>query len=472
MSGILFQLLNTSPEVQAQTHISGTQMHIQSIDVHTPGLQTHNEWEIHWISGNIHVYDGDIQNNNPTNEVFPALSQVRVHMDWTSTQSIGGTTPINFYDLIINNWSDIVLQEDQKVRNELEFVQGLLELNGQQVDLWISGRLINETNASRATDITSGWTIRAERALNSPTNEDDPNLRLEISYTWSLWDTEIIRWHTQQAAGTWLSIYLWYTVNPLTAPSGNITKSIEYFDGEMPSLLDTGPENEFDIRQDDGSQRNRQFWTPNAWANTVTATSTNFDNMITIWWTITNPLPVTWLSFQADCDTDQNTILVRQTASETNSDYFQVQRSYDGQEREGIGEVQAAWHSSQVVSYEFVDNNPKWVDKAYYRLRQVDFNGESDYSSVIASNCNPSNIESLMIYPNPSNGTNITIQLQTHEQAELPLSVTDMTGRQIEYKRITVTSGMTHHYLDMSQYAPGAYILSVDGKQTRVVITN
>ena len=43
------------------------------------------------------------------------------------------------------------------------------------------------------------------------------------------------------------------------------------------------------------------------------------------------------------------------TASETNNDYFTIERSGDGRSFESIGEIKGAGNSNQELSYEFVD---------------------------------------------------------------------------------------------------------------------
>lgn len=55
---------------------------------------------------------------------------------------------------------------------------------------------------------------------------------------------------------------------------------IEYFDDEI--APNTGPESEFDMRKDDGVDRNRLFGFPDPASNTVIANSQDFGNMITI----------------------------------------------------------------------------------------------------------------------------------------------------------------------------------------------
>lgn len=70
-------------------------------------------------------------------------------------------------------------------------------------------------------------------------------------------------------------------------------------------------------------------------------------------------------------------------ATETNNDYFTVERSADGIEWIKIGEVDGAGTSSSQTNYNFTDGNP--VDGiSYYRLTQTDYNGTAETFNIIA----------------------------------------------------------------------------------------
>lgn len=69
------------------------------------------------------------------------------------------------------------------------------------------------------------------------------------------------------------------------------------------------------------------------------------------------------------------------TASETNNDYFTIERSIDGISFEEIGFVQGAGNSNNVLEYKYSDYTS--IEEAYYRLKQTDFDGEFSYSGII-----------------------------------------------------------------------------------------
>jgi hypothetical protein len=69
------------------------------------------------------------------------------------------------------------------------------------------------------------------------------------------------------------------------------------------------------------------------------------------------------------------------TASETNNDYFTIERSGDGISFDAIGEIDGAGNSSEERHYEYNDDNPQ-PDINYYRIKQTDYDGQYSYSEI------------------------------------------------------------------------------------------
>jgi hypothetical protein len=156
-------------------------------------------------------------------------------------------------------------------------------------------------------------------------------------------------------------------------------------------------------------------WDGSAWqthgaagvAGTATAGTLNNSTAVTVFngdpftlGTVTpiNPLPIELLDFTAELEID-HVNLRWTTKSESDNDYFTVERSQEGDQWEPIVEVDAAGNSSVELDYETVDLNPL-NGTSYYRLKQTDFDGTYSYSPVAVIN---REIQ-LTIYPNPTNG--------------------------------------------------------------------
>jgi hypothetical protein len=117
-------------------------------------------------------------------------------------------------------------------------------------------------------------------------------------------------------------------------------------------------------------------------AGTVTsAAPVTFFSPFTIGLIPSSPLPVELVKFNGECK-EGAVQLSWITASESNNDYFAVERSSDGQSFVEIGRVNGFGSSSQQHNYQFTDpfSNGATI---YYRLRQTDYNGTSELFPAI-----------------------------------------------------------------------------------------
>ena len=113
-------------------------------------------------------------------------------------------------------------------------------------------------------------------------------------------------------------------------------------------------------------------------------------------------LPVEWLTFKGRYVGDQ-VQLDWATGSEENNSHFVIERTHDGAHWEEIGEVAGAGFATEVTRYMFMDENP-YKDFNYYRIKQVDYDGEYDYSKIVlVSSMVQSARLDLNVHPNPAN---------------------------------------------------------------------
>jgi hypothetical protein len=93
-------------------------------------------------------------------------------------------------------------------------------------------------------------------------------------------------------------------------------------------------------------------------------------------------LPVTWLSFTAE-RAGQTSFLQWETGSEENNNYFSIEKMNEDGYFYQIGTVDGHGTTSQHNSYSFTDEFPD-NGYNYYRIRQVDYNGQSSVSAICA----------------------------------------------------------------------------------------
>lgn len=91
------------------------------------------------------------------------------------------------------------------------------------------------------------------------------------------------------------------------------------------------------------------------------------------------PLPVTLTYFKAEAKSA--VLLTWATSTEINNNYFVVQRSEDGSYFYEVGRVDGHGNSKQTIEYQFEDHS-HFAPVAYYRLKQVDYDGAYEYSPV------------------------------------------------------------------------------------------
>ena len=157
----------------------------------------------------------------------------------------------------------------------------------------------------------------------------------------------------------------------------------------------------------------------NTTANTVTIASLP-GNELYAWWTLADafsPLPLTLLNFSAF--PERGTVVVGwQTASESNTAYFEVWRSQDPQSFSTLARVDAAGNSSRLLSYSFTDEHPLTGD-SYYRLKMGDRDGHFTWSAI--AKVNISLAVPALLYPNPAHDR-ITLSVSPAVAAKQPMA--------------------------------------------------
>ncbi|MES2654257.1 MAG: T9SS type A sorting domain-containing protein [Bacteroidota bacterium] len=169
-------------------------------------------------------------------------------------------------------------------------------------------------------------------------------------------------------------------------------------------------------------------------------TQTTFTNLYT-GTSSTNPLPVKLTSFAAQYNKNAKTVqLYWNTASEVNSNYFEIQRSVTGTDFEKAGQVKAAGNSNTNLSYLFNDTKLPVSNKVYYRLKMVDRDGSFAYSKTVEVSLldNSSETPVLVAYPNPV-VTDLTIELAP-SVSPIDVKVYNIVGELVSQKSIAATA--------------------------------
>jgi hypothetical protein len=178
-------------------------------------------------------------------------------------------------------------------------------------------------------------------------------------------------------------------------------------------------------------------------------------------WTLTSstsPLPVALLHFSARNDGDE-VQTAWTTATETNNDYFTVERSADGKLFEPIGNVAGAGTSTLRNNYSFNDVHP-FNGVSFYRLKQTDYDGRYSYSDIAAVERHKSSTLSFTVFPNPATNQT-TILFGGETSGSHKASIYDRLGRLVFRREIDI-SASKELVIDLSELASGIYELSLD----------
>ena len=176
----------------------------------------------------------------------------------------------------------------------------------------------------------------------------------------------------------------------------------------------------------------------------------------------TSTLPVEFVDFTAD-KVDNDVELNWTTASEINSDYFNVMHSIDGQNFSVIAKVSAQGTSHHIVNYNFVDENA--VDGVnYYKLIEYDFDGATQESNTIAIIIKSSKDELVELYPNPAQ-EKTTLYFNSNNGGLYRLKIVDLNGKEFLSAQIPAMIGENKFNLDFTDYPSATYfILLINGE--------
>jgi hypothetical protein len=162
-------------------------------------------------------------------------------------------------------------------------------------------------------------------------------------------------------------------------------------------------------------------------------------------------LPVAYNSYDVTLQPNQTVNINWTTASEANSAFFSVERSYDGESFSSIGTVAAQGTTLLESVYSFTDDQVL-EGTAYYRLQLVDRDGQSQYSDVrsVTAGVKPF---AVTAFPNPATDL---LQLEGNI-ADGTARMHDLSGKlMLEQELATGTT------LDVSTLAEGMYVLQVN----------
>ena len=185
--------------------------------------------------------------------------------------------------------------------------------------------------------------------------------------------------------------------------------------------------------------------------------------------------PVELTSFNVELN-EKAALLKWTTATELNNKGFEIEKESgdipQGGKETGwkrIGFVEGKGTTSEASEYTFVDMNLK-SGKSLYRLKQVDYNGNYQYSDIAELNAEGLlfNFELSQNYPNPFNPTTV-ISWQLAVGSHVILKVYDVLGNEVAVLVNKKQEGGKHEIIfDSANFPSGIYIYSLETENQKL----
>jgi hypothetical protein len=184
-------------------------------------------------------------------------------------------------------------------------------------------------------------------------------------------------------------------------------------------------------------------------------------------------LPVTLTTFSGKRIGKVNE-LTWTTATEQNNSGFEVQRSKDGQNFTNIGFVNSlapSGNSTTDITYNFTDAGISTSTVQYYRLRQIDINGQSKNSGIVKiKGEQPTTITFDGVAPNPAFNS-ITATISSPTKNTISLQVVDMMGKMVQQQQVKIQEGTNVITLDIAALRSGVYLIKATSANNEQIPT-
>lgn len=171
-------------------------------------------------------------------------------------------------------------------------------------------------------------------------------------------------------------------------------------------------------------------------------------------------LPVKWLSFEAKKVNQDEVLLNWKTASEMNNSHFEIQRKLEADfDWKTIHILKGNVNTNQISSYKYNDYLDELTTDElvlFYRLKQVDFDGNFDFSKTIII-LNDKGIDAnIQIFPNPFDKS---FQVMNSEGTIINYKLYSVNGKQIKNG---VFKGYQTETIDCSDLEIGLHVLELE----------
>ncbi|MDA3911584.1 MAG: T9SS type A sorting domain-containing protein [Bacteroidales bacterium] len=456
---------------------------------------------------NLKIY-GDLINNGTLS--VTGTSPIEINGDWINNSTFNsgnGTVSFisstlqtitsnadSFYKIIFNNSNngdiDITLVDDLKVTNEAIFTNGIINTSANS---FIFGQLCS-TNDGNANSFIDGYVLKenCNTSFTFPVGNVNTRDIGEGNQTYRIWapiktnpvsttNISVKYYFSNEDLNPWW-YHDWTHESPLTHTSdreywlvnaGQDLNVTLYWKNNNPcSIHDFCFPGATDF---DPSALTIAYWN-GIWIDAIGTASANYENGDIV--TSTNipfgaknetqitfgaltkdmPLPVELIDFDAICE-NSNALMTWVTASESNNNYFILEKSKDATNWIEIAKIQGAGFSYSEQRYSYLDNS-LFTGENYYRLKQVDFDGTETIFKTVNINCdNYKDGEArVLAFPNPFQN-NIKIFTENIIDEEITFEIFDELGKLVRTETFERSHNPQYFNINLEHVKSGIYFL-------------
>lgn len=159
------------------------------------------------------------------------------------------------------------------------------------------------------------------------------------------------------------------------------------------------------------------------------------------------------------------------TSFEINTSHFDIEKSADGNSNWNlVASVNAAGNSSAVQNYSVYDAKP-FNGVNFYRIKEVDKDGNTKYSKTMRVTINSTNT-GVSVLANPFHSS-LSVSFSSATQQAVSARLIDITGKQIMLEKWIISSGDSRqNFFNVGALQPGMYILNISNDKGEILFNN
>ena len=157
------------------------------------------------------------------------------------------------------------------------------------------------------------------------------------------------------------------------------------------------------------------------------------------------------------------------TASEYNCAFYEIESSNNGVDWEKIGSILGNGTTTELSTYSFTADIGKDKSGEYYRIKQVDLDGQWEYFPILSSRCNTSN-SAYSVYPNPAK-EQFTLEIESEQNKTINYVLFDSLGEMILRNEHFINAGINQIKLNIADAPAGIYRLQINSSDNTITKT-